>query len=67
MTNTILIAFLVCTLSVITVSETFVSSGQGTVVSSGTLTVSTYPYSTVFPVSTAQWIWNQNWKNSPAG
>ncbi len=65
MTKKILIAFLLCTLSIVTVSETFVSSGQDTVISLGVLTVSTYPYSTTFPVSTAKWIWNQNWNNSP--
>ena len=48
--------------------ETLISSGSAnTVISSGNLTLSNYPYNVPFPVSSAKWVWNQNWSNSPNG
>jgi hypothetical protein len=49
-------------------AENFVVSGiSDTVISSGNFTISSYPYTTVFPVASAKWVWNHNWKNSPSG
>lgn len=48
-------------------AENFVLSGaSNTVISSGTFTISTFPYETSFPVTGAKWVWNQNWLSSPA-
>jgi hypothetical protein len=49
-------------------AENFVVSGiSPTTISSGTLTVNTFPYNLVFPIAGAKWVWNQNWQTSPAG
>jgi hypothetical protein len=47
----------------------YVASGTNTIVSNGTVTVSTYPYGSFVPTSpsNAKWIWNQNWATSPVG
>ena len=60
----LLITLLVC----LVYNQTIVASGTNpTAISSGTLTISTYPYNLKFPISEARWVWNQNWNNSPNG
>lgn len=59
------LAVLLLTLSQVS-AEVILASGSDAVVSSGTLTISTYPYGVNFPVSDARWIWNENWRSSPA-
>jgi hypothetical protein len=50
-----------------TSAETLLTSGLNAVVSSGTLSISNYPYGVAFPVNNAKWIWNQNWASAPNG
>jgi hypothetical protein len=49
-------------------AENFVVSGVSpTSLNTGTVTVSTYPYNIAFPVSSAKWVWKQNFNTSPIG